>query len=145
MADDGATDDELSGTTLDQLIAEHGDSSCGSPTCKIDAAHHFISETKKEEDPWSEVRALHVHASMLQERLDEQDRQEVSTRVWYSSILFNLVNRLGGIVFTPTLREISRIPGRLHIENYNEGGFVLSIVPDAPESDESHAKRKRLN
>lgn len=135
-----AADEELAGTTLAQLIEAHGTESCGDPTCKVEAAREFVKKTKVSEDPWAEVLALHVHASLMDETLSDLRQSTNLFRRHFGLFIFELVKRLGGIVFTPSFEAINAQPGLLNIDGAEGGGYVIKIVPE-PKAK----KNKRLH
>jgi hypothetical protein len=123
-----ATDDELTGVTLAQMIEDHGSAPCGEPMCKVEAAQNFIAEAKLGKDPWAEVLALHVHASLLMQSEADHDAEQRAYRNRYGLFLFEMVRRLGGIVFMPSFEELNAQPGRVQIDATEDGGHVFKIM-----------------
>lgn len=121
-------DDGEVGITLAQVIENHGDTLCGSPECKIDAALRFVAVVRKEKD-WNDVLALHVQMSMVGEGAVATAEENQALRRRFSLLLFDLVERLGGIAFVPPYAEIAARPGRISIDCDKRGGHVLRIMP----------------
>lgn len=135
----------LQGKTLADLIKDHGDESCGDSTCKIEAARAFIARAKATKRPWEEVLHLHVYTSILRDqRITETSRMEAEHST-FQLLVFDLVQRLGGIVFTPPLKRIEAMPGELAIMDDTDvkGGLILRISP--PSKDEIKARKKRTS
>lgn len=132
------TDDELSGETLSEMIKNHGSDPCGSTTCLVEAARNYVSKARRLEDPWGEVMELHVHTSLLMRRDHERAHEEKATRTWYGLMLFYVVEKLGGIVFTLGVKTISDMPGKLEVENYGPDGYVLKTVKPDPKKRRGH-------
>jgi hypothetical protein len=132
--EDGASDDELSGVTLDHMIKSHGSAPCGEEDCKIDAAILFVEKARQSEDPWGEVLALHVHVSMLDEAKDAIQ----AIRRSLSLFLFDLVDRMGGFVFVPPYDSIMARPGTVSIEPGEGKGFVLRIEQEKKTPKDLH-------
>jgi hypothetical protein len=133
-----ADDAELSGTTLSHMIESHGNTPCGQDACMIDAAIEFVNQTKRSAEPWAEVLALHVHASMLDARNTDLIEHRLIERRNFSMWLFDLVERLGGLVFPRSFATIVDLPGMLSIESDGSGGNVLRIVHVAPDKKDVH-------
>lgn len=133
---------KLAGITLAQAIETHGRTKCGDPTCFVDAAIDFVNGAKRTTDPWAEVLALHFHSSMQRVTLIQQDAEHASFRRAWSLFVFDLLKRLGGIVFVRPFTKIEADPGLIKIDCESDGGHCLKIV-DVPSAPSRSVLRRR--
>lgn len=130
--------DVLDDTTLAQMIKDHGPMPCGQEHCRIEMANEFVTKAKAGKDPWRDVLELHVYSSLIAEQVRELSADNTARGAY----LFDLVERLGGIVFMPPVGDIMDRPGILRLDDEDtEGGRVFKVIMPSKRAQEARRKR----